>query len=371
MRMTGDVREKAKKAWTRLRGGELNPARAAASVAIGLAIGVTPLYGAHLLLVLAVCLPLRLDAPLAYLAANISIPLVAPFLTMAEVELGAFALTGHALPTDIAILRARGAGLLVKELAIGTALLSPTAAAVGGALTFAFGTAWRRARAPARTRESDGAIHRVAERYAASGSRATYHYVRSKLASDPVAERVARLGQVEPLGEVIDAGCGRGQLSVLLLERGLADSVRGFDWDAKKVERATYASRGLPATFSEGDLRAPIREPGDTALLIDVLHYLAGEEQDAVLRNVARAARRMVIVRELDPERGWRSAITRLQEALTTGLHYNRGARVHVRPIADMVRVLEDEGFAAEVSPCWGSLPFANVLVVARRARPA
>ncbi|MGH7328291.1 MAG: hypothetical protein ACREJX_08065, partial [Polyangiaceae bacterium] len=48
-------------AWRRLRGGELTPARAAFSIGVGLAIGVTPLYGFHLPLVLAICLPLGLD----------------------------------------------------------------------------------------------------------------------------------------------------------------------------------------------------------------------------------------------------------------------------------------------------------------------
>ena len=85
------------------------------------------------------------------------------------------------------------------------------------------------------------------------------------------------------------------------------------------------------------------------------------------MRSLARAARRMVIVRELDPDRGWRSSVTKLQEAITTALGYNRGLRIHVRKVSEMVRVLEAEGFTAEVSPCWGNLPFSNVLVVARR----
>ena len=47
-----------------------------------------PLYGLHFPLCLAVCLPLQLDVVVAYLAANISNPLVAPFLVTAEVEIG-------------------------------------------------------------------------------------------------------------------------------------------------------------------------------------------------------------------------------------------------------------------------------------------
>ena len=362
-----DFRTKVRLAWKRLRGGELTPARAAASVAVGLAIGVTPLWGFHLPLVLAVCLPLRLDAPVAYLAANISIPIIAPFLTMAEVEIGAFLLTGQALPMDLALVRARGAGLLVKEVAVGTLVFSPAMALVGGTLAFFIVRLARGATPRPEASELDLALDRVAARYAAKGSRAAYHYVRSKLAGDPIARCVAELGATEALGDVIDAGCGRGQLGVLLLERKVATRVTGFDWDEKKLAIATRAAEGLPATFRKADLREPTLEPCDTALLIDVLHYLTVEEQDAVLRNVARAARRLVVVRELDPDRGWRSTVTRVQEALTTGVGYNRGARVNVRPIAELTRVLSGEGFAVEVSPCWGATPFSNVLIVGRR----
>ena len=49
--------------------------RAAASVAIGLADrSATLLYGLHFWIVVAICVPLKLDAALAYLAANISLP---------------------------------------------------------------------------------------------------------------------------------------------------------------------------------------------------------------------------------------------------------------------------------------------------------
>jgi uncharacterized protein (DUF2062 family)/SAM-dependent methyltransferase len=360
-------RAKVRVVWTRLRGGELTPGRAAASVAVGLAIGVTPLWGFHLPLVLAACLPLRLDAPVAYLAANISIPLIAPFLTMAELEIGAYLLTGQRLPMDLALVQARGAGFFAKEIALGTLVFSPSMALLGGTLAY-LGVRLARGAAPAPEKsELDLAFDRTAARYAKSGSRAAYHYVRSKLAGDPVARRVAELGEAEGLGEVIDAGCGRGQLGVLLLEQKVATRVVGFDWDSKKVAFATGAAEGLAATFRTGNLCDAIPESGDTALLVDVLHYLKDEEQDAALRNAARAARRLVVVRELDPDRGWRSVVTRAQEGMTTGVGYNRGARVNVRAIRELTRVLEEEGFAVEVTPCWGGTPFANVLIVGRR----
>jgi SAM-dependent methyltransferase len=344
-------------------------------VAVGLAIGVTPLYGLHFWLVIAVCVPLRLDAALAYVAANISLPFVAPFLLLAEVEIGSWATTGHGMALTVDDVKSRALGEMLRQVVVGTAIFAPAIAAVGGGLAFGIAARARRRR-PHRgpppvlgaggAGESD-AVERVARRYA-EGRRATYHYVRSKLASDPVAERVASMGD---LGEVIDVGCGRGQLAALLLETGAATRVRGVDWDEAKIADARRALAGLAASFDRGDARTCDLGAGDTVLLVDVLHYFTDEEQDALLDRAASAARRTLVVRELDPDRGWRSAVTRLQERITTGLRFNVGARVRPRAISATTRRLEARGFEVTVEPCWGSTPFANVLVVARRRRNA
>jgi uncharacterized protein (DUF2062 family) len=356
--------------WTRLRGGELTAGRAAASVGVGLLIGVTPLWGLHFWLVVAVCVPLKLDAAVAYLAANISLPFIAPFLTLAEVEIGSVALTGHGVALSLESVRAHrldDVAHAAKVLVVGTLLFAPALAAVGTALTFALVT---RARRQKRARTPlDEAIDRVAARYA-SGRRAAFHYVRAKLASDPVARAIVGVAAASAggtLGAVVDAGCGRGQLGVLLLETAAAASVAGFDWDAQKIDDARAATSGLAARFEVGDLRLHPVEPCDAVLLVDVLHYMSDEAQDDLLARAAASARRHVLVRELDPDRGWRSAVTRAQEAITTTLAFNRGERLRMRPVARMVAVLEAAGFDVSVAPCWGSTPFANVLVVARR----
>jgi SAM-dependent methyltransferase len=177
----------------------------------------------------------------------------------------------------------------------------------------------------------------------------------------------ARIAGMVGLGRVADVGCGRGQLAVLLLEAGSATSVTGYDWDATKVADAERAAKGLEARFETMDMREAAAASCDTALFVDVLHYLTDEEQDQVLARAADAASVRVLVRELDPDRGWRSAVTRFQERLTTGIGYNRGARVNVRPIDRLAAPLRARGFEVRVEPCWGKTPFANVLLIAER----
>src|SRR5258706_14982160 len=122
---TGRVRPALREAWRRLRGGELTPKRAALSVGVGLAIGLVPVYGAHWAIVLAACVPLKLDAPVAYLAANISNPLFAPFLLLAEVQVGSVLTTGALLPLTMDALEARGPTGFITQTIVGITVLAP------------------------------------------------------------------------------------------------------------------------------------------------------------------------------------------------------------------------------------------------------
>lgn len=113
---------------------------------MGLLIGSTPLYGLHLVLVMAVCVPLRLDTPLAYLAANISVPFIAPFLSLAEIETGTLVRTGAFRELSVDAVRARGVGPFLGDALVGVAVFSPALALVGGALTYAIGKLGQRLR---------------------------------------------------------------------------------------------------------------------------------------------------------------------------------------------------------------------------------
>lgn len=130
------LRVRLRRGWERLRGGELTPARAFWSVAVGLFIGVQPTPGLHLPMVLSVCLPLRLDVVLSYVATNISIPPVAPFLWLAAIQIGERLLTGRFAPLTVDGMRAlaRAPGPLLGALLLGSIVLGVSLGAVGGSL---------------------------------------------------------------------------------------------------------------------------------------------------------------------------------------------------------------------------------------------
>jgi SAM-dependent methyltransferase len=213
-------------------------------------------------------------------------------------------------------------------------------------------------------REWPGLFARVAERYRPCG-RATPRYVASKLRRDPVYRAI--LGEPGDFGDVLDLGCGRGQLGITLLEAGRARSVLGMDCNSAQLGKAERAARGLPFRGLSADLNESQALLGyDTVVIVDVLYQLPAGVQLRLLRQVARAARQRVLVRTLDPDRGLRSALTLGLERLGRRLSPNSGACVNALPIPALVRVLESQGFRVSAAPCWGATPFANVLLSAR-----
>jgi 2-polyprenyl-3-methyl-5-hydroxy-6-metoxy-1,4-benzoquinol methylase len=223
------------------------------------------------------------------------------------------------------------------------------------------------------TIEHEEVVARTALRFARATERKwTYHYVASKLRRDPSTRAIAELG---PLGDVVDIGCGRGQLNVYLLEAGLARSVQAFDWDDEKIALAKRAAEGLEASFEVLDARnASAKAPGvaaDTVLLIDVLHYLDVAAQDDLLRSAAEMVRPggRLVVREATTRCGWRSVVTVCIEWISKLVRLNIGERISIRDVSrEIVPLLEAKGMTCTVEPCWKGTPFSNVLLVAAMA---
>lgn len=81
-------------------GANLTPRDIGWAVAMGVFIGVLPLYGLHLPICIVLARQLRLNQVLTYAAAQISLPFFAPFLIVAEIEVGQWLRYGKADPAD-------------------------------------------------------------------------------------------------------------------------------------------------------------------------------------------------------------------------------------------------------------------------------
>jgi len=69
-------------------------------VAVGVFLGTLPVYGLHLPICIAAAWALRLNKITVYLAANISNPLIAPFLVAAGIAIGEWVRFGVVRPID-------------------------------------------------------------------------------------------------------------------------------------------------------------------------------------------------------------------------------------------------------------------------------
>jgi SAM-dependent methyltransferase len=207
----------------------------------------------------------------------------------------------------------------------------------------------------------------VSARYAGA-SRFARGFAGGKLRHDPATLALLRLAARRPFGDVVDLGCGRGQLGLALLAAGLAERLTGLDLDRAKLEEARRAAAGLPARFAEADLAVPgVALPEcDTLLMVDVLYQMPEPTQRPLLTAAASAARRRVLVRAFDPDRGWRSAAGLAMEVLGRAVRGDRNA-IRPLPLAAVAAPFEAAGFAVSISPCWGNTPLPNVLVAAER----
>ncbi|HHH10619.1 MAG TPA: DUF2062 domain-containing protein, partial [Sorangium sp.] len=270
-------REELRRAWHELRGSSSSSAaRAGAAVALGLFIGSQPIFGCHTPLVITLCMLLQLDALLAFVASNISNPFFAPFLISAEVQVGGYLYTGAAVPFNAQVAADTGLSGFARYAFSGAPVVGAGLALVGFLLVLVW-VPIKRKFWPARVRQPYRlpvnappwwhAVEGIASRYApvpavsTPAQRTRFHYVRSKLLSDPVAKMLtALLGQKKHVfGQVLDIGSGRGQLPLLMLALERASSVHGIDWDEGKIAAANAAAKQPPplaASFAVANMTA-------------------------------------------------------------------------------------------------------------------
>ena len=112
------------------------PPRQAVAVGLGLAIGCTPVFGAHLPLCLLCGWLFGLNKLKLYIAANISNPLILPFVLFAEVQLGSWFRRGSFYPFAIDSFRTLDPWMFARDLGLGTLIVGTLLGVVGGWLTY-------------------------------------------------------------------------------------------------------------------------------------------------------------------------------------------------------------------------------------------
>ncbi|MEZ5330626.1 MAG: DUF2062 domain-containing protein [Thermoanaerobaculia bacterium] len=354
------VAEAGRDLWVRLRTEGGSPRRQAAAIALGVAIGCLPFYGTHLVLCFALAGWLGLNRLNAYLAAHVNNPLTAPFLLTAA-YLGGHRVLHGAWPATRPELSAAGLWRLGGETILGSFLLALVLAPLAGLAAWAL------------ARRGDGdpfdrLAESVAARYAATGI-GHWELARGKLRGDPLYREIVRRLEAEGGGgRLVDLGCGRGLVLALLAGRHRGP-LHGVERSAR-IARVARRALGEQATIETADLATwTPTEPARVVLLLDVLHYLDRDAQEALLTRAAAMLEPggLLLVREADRAGGLAFTLTRAAERAMALLRGHWRQRFTYRSADEWADLLADRGLATEVADLSRGTPFANRLVAGRR----
>lgn len=113
-----------------------SPQKKAASVALGVFIGISPFWGFHTLMVLGLAVLLRLNKVIAFAASNVSIPPMIPFIIYGSLRVGAF-FTGNGTPMSLdSSLTFADVKMHLTQYVIGSFILAAFSAVILGMTTY-------------------------------------------------------------------------------------------------------------------------------------------------------------------------------------------------------------------------------------------
>ena len=253
------------------------------------------------------------------------------------------------------------------------------------------------------TREHSDACRRALARDAAEWYRASglfaHRFARGKLRGDPAYIGLVERKLIADNARVLDLGCGQALLVAWLLAARARYDVGGWPsgWPApprlgtftgielmqRDVDRARRAfddgASALPldragllsddVTLIAGDIRSVPFAAADTAIILDVLHYMNAGDQMSVLervRDALRPSRGSLLLRIGDASAGLPFKTSLWVDRTVTFIRGHRLPKMHCRPLAEWKTTLLSLGFTVEAIPMSAGTPFANVLLAAR-----
>jgi SAM-dependent methyltransferase len=215
--------------------------------------------------------------------------------------------------------------------------------------------------------------------------RFAWHFAQGKLAGDPAFAGLLARGLIPDGAHVLDLGCGQGLLAAWLAaardhyENGAwpADwppapriaAYRGIELMAPDAQRARSAL-GNQVDIVTGDLRNADLGAPDTVVILDVLHYIGPAEQAAVLARIHAALPPggRLLLRIGDADGGARFRFGLWVDGVVAFVRGHGWTRFHSRRLGEWLALLESLGFAVESLPMAEGTPFANTLLIARKA---
>ena len=221
-----------------------------------------------------------------------------------------------------------------------------------------------------------------------SGGHFAYHYARGKLSSDSIFREMLKRGLLPASGRYLDLGCGQGSLFAWLLaahklyEAGNWPQdwpaapqllqLRGIELMQRDVDRAARAfGKDHPVVrIEQGDMNQVDFGQPDVITILDALHYFDYAHQKTVLKRIHAALPPggLFLTRIGDASAGLPYHLCNWVDHAVTFVRGHRLPRLYCRPLAEWVELLRSLGFSVEHDPMNEGKPFANVMLVCRKA---
>ncbi|MFM9922953.1 class I SAM-dependent methyltransferase [Variovorax sp. H27-G14] len=233
-------------------------------------------------------------------------------------------------------------------------------------------------------------LHEAATAPYKKGGSFAWHFARGKLGRDPVFRGLLERGLIEVEHErVVDIGCGQGLFASLLASMSAMQkqgrwpstwfptaprpAYTGIELMPKDVARAQASIGHLEPkpTLLCADMCSAELPDCDLVVILDVLHYVDLQAQEAVLVRVRDALRRggnfrarlLLRVGDASSRRGF--AISQWVDRTVTRIRGHKVSPTWGRPLSEWTALLESLGFRVRSMPMSEGTPFANVLLVA------
>lgn len=355
--------------------------REIAAMGVGAFIGCLPFYGFHLLLVIAVGHVLGLNRLKMYVAANISNPLFAPALILAEVQTGAWVRRQDLHDLTLESIRRTDPWQFGGDLLLGSLLVGVTLGIVIAMATLATVTP-----APQHPPHLERTFAAAADRYLEESITA-WEFARGKLRRDPIY-RATLEGLLTSGGTLVDIGCGQGLTLAVLAEARVAMARQSWPQNGAsppvfdrlvgieaRPRVATMARHALGDAAEIVHAFAPEGLPGrmSAALLFDVLHLMPAVEQERLMGEVFLLMEPggVLLVRDVDANGGWGFQAVRCGNRLKALAVGRWRQTFHFRSEAAWRAFFAERGWSVETRSMGEGTPFANVLLRLVKPRSA
>lgn len=353
----------------RLRTEGDSPAEQSWATAIGVFIACTPLYGLHLPLCIVAAKLLGLSRFKMFLASNLANPLFAPFLILADIQIGSLIRQGSFHTLSIEALKQGSLSSYAADLAIGSLVVGVLLGSIFGLLVYTVllhGTkgSYRRL-----------LVEETGRRYL-DVSLTSWEIVRYKLHYDPVYLAIVTSGLLPEQGWLVDIGTGRGiLLSLIKTYQGRrfqderpddcaaapsAPSLLGLE--SRRRVAAVARKAGLPV--KRVNLKTAPVPKCRCVVMIDVLRRFRRGQQEALLTRVRAALPPdgILLLRERDADRSWRFRFAAGYRRLLLIIRGRFRQKIRYRSLAEWIEYLESLGFMVTVR----TLSQGNTLLCAR-----